>query len=266
MPLIFQRLPKRCKILIVALLISTGLQACTPTTILLGTASVATVMAVVDRRPVSVVVEDQAIEMKLTDSIYADKDIGKKVHVSVVSVNGVVLLTGEVPNQEIRLRIQNMAEYFRNVRKVYNEIRVEPRSTFEEQSHDTWLTSKVRTRLISRIGVVSHVKIVTSHSVVYLMGLVNGDEARIATDAARGLRDADGVIPLFERVDVAENSAQRFSPSPKNNADTESNDMRALSIEQQEKLEDKDTTVIPFELPPTPAEIPSEKPSSSDEK
>jgi osmotically-inducible protein OsmY len=57
-----------------------------------------------------------------------------------------------------------------NVRRVFNYTVVAPSSGLSERSNDTWITSKVRTRLLDGKGYSpNHIKVVTERGVVYML-------------------------------------------------------------------------------------------------
>ena len=88
------------------------------------------------------------------------------------------------------------------VRRTVNEIRIGPPSTLADRSNDSWLTGKIKTRLVGVENLQSaQIKVVTENAVVYLMGLVKKDEAESATEAARQVGGVQRVVKLFEYLD-----------------------------------------------------------------
>lgn len=153
-----------------------------------------------DRRTTGTIVEDQSIELKISNAISGDETIPKdQVHIAVTSFNNIVLLTGEAMTEELKAKAERYAKDTEKVRKVYNEIRVSPPTTHQERNMDTWLTTKVKTRLVGAKGVHAlHVKVITSAQTVYLMGLVTHNEADVAAEAAAAVENVERVIKTFE--------------------------------------------------------------------
>ncbi|RBJ71489.1 hemolysin, partial [Pseudomonas sp. MWU12-2534b] len=117
-----------------------------------------------DRRTSGAQVDDQAIELKSGEQI---ANRLPSSHVNRTSFNRAVLLTGEVPSDEARQQAELIARGIPNVRRVYNYTVVAPVSGFSERSNDTWLTSKVRARLLDGKGVnPNNVKVVSEAGVV----------------------------------------------------------------------------------------------------
>lgn len=178
---------------------TTLLNGCAPIIVAgAGTAAV----AAHDRRTVGAFIDDQAIEVKVRNAIHADETLRKQSHINITSVNGIVLLSGEVPTAEARDQVLGRARTVAGIRQIVNEIQVAPASTFASRSHDTWLTTKVKTNLVRVDDLDStRVKVVTENDVVYLLGLVTKREADSATEAARTVSGVARVVKLFEYID-----------------------------------------------------------------
>lgn len=160
-----------------------------------------------DRRDTSQLLKDQAIELTVTDAIYHTDGIPPDVHVSATSYNGLVLLTGEVPNVEIQQRAVELARGVANVRDVYNQITIGQALPLGERNRDVWLTSQVKAKLMSHRGVLTRVKVVTNDGVVYLLGLSDQAEATDAYQVANKIEGVDKVIPVFEIKSATELAA-----------------------------------------------------------
>ena len=126
----------------------------------------------------------------------------ESAHVNVHSFNSVVLLTGEVASENLRALAGETARRFRGVRQVHNELQVQPETSLTIRAGDSWLTTKVKSKLIANKGLdSSKVKVVTENGVVYLMGLVFPREADIATQIARTTKGVRRVVKVFEYPD-----------------------------------------------------------------
>lgn len=152
-----------------------------------------------DRRSAGTVIEDQTIEIKAVRALEADTEINEKTHFNVTSYNKAVLITGEAPTEELRSRMADIVSRVPEVRKVYNEIAVVAPSSYTSRSSDTLITTKVKTRLFSNKELdATRIKVVTERGVVYLMGLVNQQEAELATETTRKVSGVQKVVKLFE--------------------------------------------------------------------
>ncbi|MCC6869669.1 MAG: BON domain-containing protein [Burkholderiales bacterium] len=200
-PLATPRAPAHVRIpatLVVAGLLAAGaaaLSGCVPV-VVAGAAGGAALVAS-DRRTAGAQVEDESIELKITDQIM--KLYGDKVHVNVTSFNGVVLLTGEVPDQGNAVSIGGIAKNTPKVTGVHNEIVVAPLSVLGQRTNDTYITSKVKARFIeaNRFPPTA-VKVVTERGVVYLMGIVTRAEGESAGEIAATTEGVHRVVKIFE--------------------------------------------------------------------
>jgi osmotically-inducible protein OsmY len=153
-----------------------------------------------DRRTSGIFIEDQSIELKAQSRI-SDK-LKDQVHINVASFNLALLLTGEAPNAALRAEAETIAQAVPSVRQVFNEVAIGPLSSFGNRSNDSYLTTKVKARMVdaNKFNIV-HVKVVTEAGVVYLMGIVTRKEAEDATEIARTTSGVTKVVRLFEYLD-----------------------------------------------------------------
>jgi osmotically-inducible protein OsmY len=179
------------------LLVLTTLYGCAAPILVAGGAAAGA--AAVDRRTTGAMVEDQSIELKISNEIYSDKGLQKQLHINATSFNGIVLLTGEAPTAAMRSKAVSLTQHVEKVRKIHNEIIVAPKSSMKSRSQDTWITTKVKTSLIGakELNALS-IKVVTENQIVYLMGVVSRKEAKIATDVTRGVTGIKQIVKLFE--------------------------------------------------------------------
>jgi osmotically-inducible protein OsmY len=165
----------------------------------IGAAAGAGTLVAMDRRSGSVRAGDQAIESKVTKAAAERWNVSTGVHLNVTSFDGKVLLTGEVPTPAIRDEIGKIATSLDSVRSVTNELLVGPETLIAARTQDTYITSKVKARLIEAKKLdANNVKVVTERRVVYLMGLVSPTEGDAAADVAASTSDVVRVVKLFE--------------------------------------------------------------------
>jgi osmotically-inducible protein OsmY len=149
-----------------------------------------------ERRPPPTLADDQAIEFKIANQIQ-EKFVGS--HVNTTSYNRMVLLTGEVQSAEMKTAVEKIARSTENVRGVYNELQIGPVTPLSARTNDSLITGKVKARFVdaSKFHPL-HVKVITEASTVYLMGLVNRQEANDATEVARTTAGVQRVVRVFE--------------------------------------------------------------------
>lgn len=181
-----------------ALLASTLLlNGCIP--LIVGGAAATGALIAQDRRTVGAVTEDQEIEFKIAERIrdsYRDR-----LHINATSYNRIVLLTGEVPTDEVKGQIEIIAQSINNVRGVQNELVVSLNSSLSNRSNDTLITSKVKARFVDAARFQpNHVKVITERGVVYLLGLVTRQEGEDAVEIARTTSGVQKVVKVFQYI------------------------------------------------------------------
>lgn len=180
--------------LVLAIAFATQLTACIP--LVVGGAAAGGAMAA-DRRTSGIYIEDQNIELKASKKM--ETNLGEYAHVNVTSFNRNVLLTGEVPDANAKVKAEALAKEITNVRAITNEIAVGPKSSIGSRSNDSFITSKVKGLFVTENKFqANYVKVVTENSVVYLMGLVTQAEADAAAEIARNTDGVTKVVKVFE--------------------------------------------------------------------
>jgi len=164
-----------------------------------GTVVVASVDIARDRRTVGTYVDDNAVEIKIRRELKRDGQISDGAHISVTSMNGIVLLTGEVTQPEEGRRAVAIARGYTEARQVINQLGVAEASSFGSRTRDSWITTKVKTALLRSPDVeAGRVKVVTERATVYMLGMVTRQEADAAVEAARQLRGVERIVKVFE--------------------------------------------------------------------
>ena len=146
--------------------------------------------------------DDQTIETVAAVNINkADPAFNKESRIKVISFNGIVLLVGQVPNEQLKTLAGETARKVDQVRQVYNELTIEDYASLITQSNDSWLTTKIKTGLIKSDQLsADRIKINTEKGTVYLMGLVSPREAQVAVEIARDTRGVQKVVKVFEYI------------------------------------------------------------------
>jgi len=115
-----------------------------------------------------------------------------------------VLLSGETPTEDLKIRANAIAAKSTQVKKVFNEITIGAPSSMLSRSSDSYITAKVKIALLRTPGEnfdSTHIKVVSENGAVFLMGLVTEEEANIATEKASGVSGVQKVVKLFEYIE-----------------------------------------------------------------
>ncbi len=154
------------------------------------------------RRTFGAYVDDQRLETVIKVNLRkADPDLAE-ANINVLSFNGVVLLTGEVPSSDLRQAAGEIVRSINKVRQVHNELLVKSNSTFFSRSNDNWLTTKLRGKILANRDIESErVKVVVENRVVYLMGLLTREEANLVSEIAAQTEGVEKVVRVIEYIE-----------------------------------------------------------------
>ncbi|MFM6986916.1 MAG: BON domain-containing protein [Hydrogenophaga sp.] len=193
----------------VATLVTT-LSACAP--LVIGGA-VGSAIVVTDRRTSGAQLEDQGIELRAASRLR--DQLGDRGNVSVTSYNRVVLVTGEVPTEADKTRVERTVAGVDNVRSVVNEVAVLGAASLSQRSSDTLVTGRVKAALVDAQDLSASVfKVVTARGTVYLMGRVTQREADRATEVTRNTTGVQRVVRVLEIITEQELAAMQPKPAP----------------------------------------------------
>ena len=191
-----------------AVLASTTLSACAP--ILVGGA-VAGTIAATDRRTFGAQTEDKSIVVKA--ELKMPNIVDKSSHINVNSFNRRVLITGEVPDEETKAKVEREVRGIEGVMNVTNELEVAFSSSYTSRSNDALITSKVKLSLADAKDISANsFKVVTENGAVFLMGRVTQREGAQAADIARGVSGVTKVVKVFEYI--TEDEWKQYQPAP----------------------------------------------------
>ncbi|MCK5647691.1 MAG: BON domain-containing protein [Gammaproteobacteria bacterium] len=155
---------------------------------------------VMDKRTTGDYVEDQNIKSKFTHLYYQDDELSEQTHINVTSYNRQVLITGEVPTEQLKQKLSHIAGQIKNVRKYFNEVSIGQPSSMSTRTNDSYLTSKIKTSVFTHMSELdgAQVKVVTENGSVFLMGLVTREQGNQITEITRTTNGVKRVIKLFE--------------------------------------------------------------------
>ena len=191
---------KSFALIILSLVTLQLLSACIP--LVLTAATVTVIDVTLDRRTAGKYWDDNALEVKVRRAIGNDDALGSGINVSVTVFNGIVLLTGEVYNDDQRQRVEKLAKGYEETRKVVNELELAGKTNLSSRLNDAWITGKVKTRLLKLSDPPpSAVKVVTEHGKVYLLGRVTRAETEAVVETIRGISGVTYIVKVFEYLD-----------------------------------------------------------------
>ena len=183
---------------LLALLVAVTVSGCG--IVVATTAVVIAVDVARDRRGASVYWDDNKMEFDIRGSISGQKEIQNE-NVSVTVFNGIVLLTGEVPDQRDIDKILDLAKAHKGSQQVVNRLELAGKTNLTSRANDGWITTRVKTAMATSGALdPTRVKVVTERANVYLMGLVTRAEAEAAVKVTRSVPGVVRVIKVFEYI------------------------------------------------------------------
>ena len=140
-------------------------------------------------------IDDFSIQTRLSRNLHRSSDDDYK-NIDLEVVEARVLMTGRVASEEVRLEATRVAWGTNGVDEVINELEVSDRGVGIIRPGDTWITNRLRGRLVGDSGVrQANYHIETLHGTVYLFGIAQSqEELERAAGHARTLRGVDRVV------------------------------------------------------------------------
>ena len=183
------------------LICSLNILSCSPAGILASGGATGMVVAEGDRSFGSVV-DDATIKINIAAK-FINSDDNLFIDVSTSVLEGRVLLTGLVDNQEIRIDAVRRIWEVEGVNEVINEIQIGNRASLKEYAQDVWITAQVRGLAAKAVGLRSVAyNFETIQGRVYIVGITSRPEQLEAIiDVAKTVK---GVTEIVNYVIVKE--------------------------------------------------------------
>lgn len=176
------------------LVCSLNILGCSPTGILASGGATGMVVAEGDRSFGSVV-DDATIKINIAAK-FINSDDNLFVDVSTSVLEGRVLLTGLVDNQEIRIDAVRRVWEVEGVNEVVNEIQIGNRTSLKEYAQDVWITTQVRGLAAKTIGLRAIAyNFETIQGKVYVVGITSRPEQLEAIiDVAKTVKGVNEIV------------------------------------------------------------------------
>jgi len=178
------------------------LYSCTPANILGTGAGSAMVIAEGDRS-MGTVIDDATIKVNIAAKFISSED-NLFVDVSTTVLNGRVLMTGLVDNQEVRIDAVRRVWEVEGVQEVINEIQIGNRASLKEYANDVWINTQAKAVAAKAVGlrVVSY-NFETIQGKVYIAGITSRPEQ--LEDLINAVKTIKGVKEIVNYVTIKEN-------------------------------------------------------------
>ena len=178
------------------------LYSCTPANILGSGAGSAMVIAEGDRS-MGTVIDDATIKVNIAAKFISSED-NLFVDVSTTVLNGRVLMTGLVDNQEVRIDAVRRVWEVEGVQEVINEIQIGNRASLKEYANDVWINTQAKGLAAKAVGLrVVGYNFETIQGKVYIAGITSRPEQ--LEDLINAVKTIKGVKEIVNYVIIKEN-------------------------------------------------------------
>ncbi|MDV6315993.1 division/outer membrane stress-associated lipid-binding lipoprotein [Idiomarina sp. HP20-50] len=168
-----------------------SLQGCA--VVAVGAAAVG-ISSVTDPRTIGTQVDDQTIELKANAKLGSDEQLDDS-RVVAISYGTNVLLVGQVPNESLKRRAENLIEDTNGISNIFNQLRIGSKASAAVRAGDSWITSKIKLKFANTKTIdATDIKVVTENAEVFLLGQVSPSEAEAAVEVARNVDGVERVI------------------------------------------------------------------------
>lgn len=194
----FPRLMRLATLLATTLVLATTLAGCAK---IITVTTSEPIQIKTNKRTLGTKINDQQLETYSRVNLYKASTQLEDAHINIDSFNGIVLLTGQVPSEELRNLAGETVVKINSIRQVHNELTTGAPTDFQARSMDSWITTKIKTKLVASSIQSRRIRIITEARTVFLMGIVSRYEADRITDVAKNTDGVQQVVKVFEYLD-----------------------------------------------------------------
>ena len=152
-------------------------------------------------------VDDTFLKTKIFTKI-SRKNLSNLTDITVSVSLGEVLLTGYSTDQISRLKLVENVIQTEGVKKVYNEVQINPSVSFSERAEDALFKSRLMTRMLFKSGINSNnfsLDVVAGN--VYIIGLAENLEEK--TIVEKFFSEMDDIRNLITIINIKKKDAKK---------------------------------------------------------
>ena len=160
-----------------------------------------------DPRSLGRIVDDSVIEKKFLFKI-SQVDEKYLLKISTKSIDGRILLKGNVDTIQEKIQMTKIAWETDGVRSVENIIKVDDQSSWKDKAKDLLITSQFKVAIVANNNVKSNnFNFTTINKNLYIFGIArNEQERKIVINEAKSVQGVSDVIPsIFLKDDLSNN-------------------------------------------------------------
>lgn len=149
-------------------------------------------------------ISDEAIERTSHKNLTNVRGVSENnVRIGIDSFRREVLLTGEVPSEQVKADVANMVSSINDVKRVYNHLMVTATPRAQSHTlHENYLKSKIIAKIVSTGGIrSSQYKLVVRDNMAYLLGFLTAQQEQTIINTIASVQGMEGVRMLGTRID-----------------------------------------------------------------
>jgi len=187
--------------LIILIFLLFSIYSCSPSGILASGGASTMVIAEGDRS-LGEVVDDATIKLNIAAK-FINSDDNLFIDINTTILEGRVLLTGLVDNQEVRIDAVRRVWEVSGVREVINEIQIGNRDSLKEYANDLWINTQAKGVAAKVIGLRSVAyNFETIQGSIYVAGITRNEET--LNEMINSLKTIKGVKEIVNYVIIKE--------------------------------------------------------------
>ena len=175
------------------------LSGCVAAAVVGGTAAGAAASTLVyDKRPMKTIASDERLAHAIQEGLNANPALRQNTNLSVAVYRGWVLLVGQATTPAYQQEALDIIKTASGITQLFDEITIQPPIDRIARTNDSWLTTKIKAKLLTEKGLKSgQFKIVTENNVVYLMGLATKMQTQLAVGIIRNTGGVQKVVKIM---------------------------------------------------------------------
>jgi len=184
----------RSGILIAGLVFLSFIYSCSPVGVL-ATGGATTMVVAEGDKSLGTAVDDATIKLNISRKLLISKN-NLFINVDTNVVEGIVLLTGIVENQESRIEAVKIVWEVDGVNEVINEIEIGDKTSIKEYANDVWITTQIKALAARDIGFrFISFNVETIRGKVYLAGITSRPEQlETLVNIAKSVKGVEDVV------------------------------------------------------------------------
>lgn len=171
------------------------------TAIALGTVATIGATASQDPRSIGTQIDDTNAVARISSRLSEIEGLSDVSDIEVDVFNRQLLLTGTIDDAAWQAKINAVLATDPYLRKTHNQVRVSMRLSTSMQAKDILIANALRAKLLVNDEIESsRINVVVNGGDVFLMGLLDNQQATRAVEIARNINNVKSVVRVFEII------------------------------------------------------------------